>query len=139
MVELPGGRALVLEEPLAAGTDRLWWARPSRDDVPALLRAYGRPIRYAYTERDQPLSACQTVFAVPAADGAGSAEMPSAGRPFTAELVAALVSRGVQFAPLTLHTGVASQEAHEPPYPEWYAVPGTTAWLVNAARAAGAG
>ncbi|MFJ3727542.1 S-adenosylmethionine:tRNA ribosyltransferase-isomerase [Streptomyces sp. NPDC090045] len=137
VVELPGGRALVLEEPLAAGADRLWWARPVRegDGVPALLRAYGRPIRYGYTERDQPLSAYQTVFAVPAADGSGSAEMPSAGRPFTAELVARLVSRGVQFAPLTLHTGVASQEAHEPPYPERYEVPATTAWLVNAARA----
>ncbi|MFI8498566.1 S-adenosylmethionine:tRNA ribosyltransferase-isomerase [Streptomyces sp. NPDC085524] len=136
LVGLPGGHRLVLEEPLAAGADRLWWARPSTE-VPALLQAYGRPIRYAYTERDQPLSAYQTVFAVPAADGAGSAEMPSAGRPFTAELVARLVSRGVQFAPLTLHTGVASQEAHEPPYPERYEMPATTAWLVNAARAAG--
>ncbi|MFJ8018540.1 S-adenosylmethionine:tRNA ribosyltransferase-isomerase [Streptomyces sp. NPDC096339] len=136
LVELPGGHRLVLEEPLDAGADRLWWARPSTE-VPALLRAYGRPIRYAYTERDQPLSVYQTVFAVPAADGSGSAEMPSAGRPFTAELVARLVSRGVQFAPLTLHTGVASQEAHEPPYPERYEVPATTAWLVNAARAAG--
>ncbi|MFD8635080.1 S-adenosylmethionine:tRNA ribosyltransferase-isomerase [Streptomyces sp. NPDC059533] len=135
-VELPGGHRLVLEEPLAAGADRLWWARPSTE-VPALLREHGRPIRYAYTERDQPLSAYQTVFAVPAADGAGSAEMPSAGRPFTAELVARLVSRGVQFAPLTLHTGVASQEAHEPPYPERYEVPATTAALVNAARAGG--
>lgn len=142
VAELPGGERLVMEEPLAAGADRLWWARPSpregrRADVPALLHAYGRPIRYAYTERDQPLSAYQTVFAVPSADGAGSAEMPSAGRPFTAELVAALVRRGIQFAPLTLHTGVASQEAHEPPYPEPYEVPATTAWLVNAAKAAG--
>ncbi|MFD9372806.1 S-adenosylmethionine:tRNA ribosyltransferase-isomerase [Streptomyces sp. NPDC060020] len=144
VVELPGGLALVLEEPLAAGADRLWWARPvpagrraAAADVPALLRAYGRPIRYAYTERDQPLSVYQTVFAVPAADGSGSAEMPSAGRPFTADLVARLVSRGVQFAPLTLHAGVASQEAHEPPYPERYEVPATTAWLVNAARASG--
>ncbi|MFD9102202.1 S-adenosylmethionine:tRNA ribosyltransferase-isomerase [Streptomyces virginiae] len=144
VVELPGGRRLVLEEPLAAGADRLWWARPrwarpspAPYGVPELLREYGRPIRYAYTERDQPLSAYQTVFAVPSADGSGSAEMPSAGRPFTAELVARLVSRGVQFAPLTLHTGVASQEAHEPPYPERYAVPATTAALVNAARAGG--
>ncbi|MET9573349.1 S-adenosylmethionine:tRNA ribosyltransferase-isomerase [Streptomyces virginiae] len=139
VVELPGGRRLVLEEPLAAGADRLWWARPSSAPygLPQLLREHGRPIRYAYTERDQPLSAYQTVFAVPAADGSGSAEMPSAGRPFTAELVARLVSRGVQFAPLTLHTGVASQEAHEPPYPERYAVPATTAALVNAARAGG--
>ncbi|MEU9377767.1 S-adenosylmethionine:tRNA ribosyltransferase-isomerase [Streptomyces sp. NPDC048255] len=146
VVELPGGHRLLLEEPLAAGADRLWWARPlgpagpggaARADVPGLLQAYGRPIRYAYTERDQPLSAYRTVFAVPGADGAGSAEMPSAARPFTAELVARLVSGGVQFAPLTLHTGVASQEAHEPPYPERYEVPATTAWLVNAARAAG--
>ncbi|WP_416237618.1 S-adenosylmethionine:tRNA ribosyltransferase-isomerase [Streptomyces sp. NBC_00162] len=137
VVELPGGHRLVLEEPLAAGGDRLWWARLSTEDLPGLLRAHGRPIRYAYTERDQPLSAYQTVFAVPGADGAGSAEMPSAARPFTAELVARLVSRGVQFAPLTLHTGVASQEAHEPPYPERYEVPAATARLVNAARATG--
>ncbi|WP_078849008.1 S-adenosylmethionine:tRNA ribosyltransferase-isomerase [Streptomyces sp. NRRL F-4428] len=139
VVELPGGRGLVLEEPLTAGADRLWWARPSPAPygVPELLREHGRPIRYAYTERDQPLSAYQTVFALPSADGAGSAEMPSAGRPFTAELVARLVSRGVQFAPLVLHTGVASQEAHEPPYPERYAVPAATAALVNAARAGG--
>ncbi|MEU6314850.1 S-adenosylmethionine:tRNA ribosyltransferase-isomerase [Streptomyces sp. NPDC047014] len=138
VVELPGGRRLVLDRPLVAGADRLWWARPSpAHEVPALLREHGRPIRYAYTERDQPLSAYQTVFAVPAADGSGSAEMPSAGRPFTAELVARLVDRGVRIAPLTLHTGVASQEAHEPPYPERYAVPAATAALVNAARAAG--
>ncbi|MEU0758842.1 S-adenosylmethionine:tRNA ribosyltransferase-isomerase [Streptomyces microflavus] len=164
VVRLPGGRELVLEEPLGgglpAGPDqgavqgtaspagpagrplappagaRLWWARvPER--VPELLRRYGRPIRYAYTERDQPLSAYQTVFAVRAPDGSGSAEMPSAARPFTAALVAELVSRGVQFAPLSLDTGVASAEAHEPPYPERFAVPSTTAWLVNAARAAG--
>ncbi|MET9691575.1 S-adenosylmethionine:tRNA ribosyltransferase-isomerase [Streptomyces sp. NPDC006514] len=139
VLELPGGHRLTLEEPLAAGADRLWWARPSPapDGVPGLLRTHGRPIRYAYTERDQPISAYQTVFAVPTSDGAGSAEMPSAGRPFTAELVALLVSRGVQFAPLVLHTGVASQEAHEPPYPERYEVSATTAGLVNAARAAG--
>ncbi|MEU0163130.1 S-adenosylmethionine:tRNA ribosyltransferase-isomerase [Streptomyces sp. NPDC006261] len=156
VVRLPGGRELVLEEPLggalsvglmsAAGPaghsrgpsvgSRLWWARVGRD-VPGLLRRYGRPIRYGYTERDQPLAAYQTVFAVQAPDGSGSAEMPSAARPFTAALVAELVSRGVGFAPLSLDTGVASAEAHEPPYPERFAVPSTTAWLVNAARAAG--
>lgn len=137
VVRLPGGRELVLEEPLGPAVGaRLWWARVP-DRVPELLRRYGRPIRYAYTERDQPLSAYQTVFAVPAPDGRGSAEMPSAARPFTTALVAELVSRGVQFAPLSLHTGVASAETYEPPYPERFAVPSTTAWLVNAARAAG--
>ncbi|WP_405566034.1 S-adenosylmethionine:tRNA ribosyltransferase-isomerase [Streptomyces phaeochromogenes] len=141
-VRLPGGVRLVLEEPLTGRSPRLWWGRVSEPggrvpeaDVLRLLGRHGRPIRYSYTERDQPLSAYQTVFALPAADGAGSAEMPSAARPFTARLVAALVSRGVQFAPVTLHTGVASAEAHEPPYPERFAVPETSARLINAARA----
>ncbi|MEV6649483.1 S-adenosylmethionine:tRNA ribosyltransferase-isomerase [Streptomyces sp. NPDC051219] len=150
VVRLPGGAHLVLEEPLAPGRhvpgvagggSRLWWARVSAVDVPALLHRYGRPIRYAYTERDQPLAAYQTVFALPSPSGspagAASAEMPSAARPFTTELVAELVSRGVQFAPLALHAGVASTEAHEPPYPERFDVSASTAWLVNAARAGG--
>ncbi|MFI7142700.1 S-adenosylmethionine:tRNA ribosyltransferase-isomerase [Streptomyces massasporeus] len=134
---LPGGVGLVLEEPLSGRGERLWWARVSGAGVPGLLREYGRPIRYAYTERDQPLSAYQTVFALPSADGTGSAEMPSAARPFTARLVAELVSRGVLFAPVTLHTGVASAEAHEPPYPERFAVPEASARLIEAARAGG--
>ncbi|MFG3344576.1 S-adenosylmethionine:tRNA ribosyltransferase-isomerase [Streptomyces sp. NPDC048018] len=136
VVRLPGGARLVLEEPLVPGTSRLWWARPDTE-VPGLLARYGRPIRYGYTERDQPPAAYQTVFALPSPDGAGSAEMPSAGRPFTARLVADLVRRGVQFAPVVLHTGVASAEVQEPPYPERFSVPATTAWLVNAARAGG--
>ncbi|MEU0896376.1 S-adenosylmethionine:tRNA ribosyltransferase-isomerase [Streptomyces massasporeus] len=134
---LPGGVGLVLEEPLSGRGERLWWARVSGAGVPGLLREYGRPVRYAYTERDQPLSAYQTVFALPSADGTGSAEMPSAARPFTARLVAELVSRGVLFAPVTLHTGVASAEAHEPPYPERFAVPEASARLIEAARAGG--
>ncbi|KAB1139711.1 S-adenosylmethionine:tRNA ribosyltransferase-isomerase [Streptomyces luteolifulvus] len=145
-VRLPGGVRLVLEEPLSAEGERLWWARASgpevlgrarasRAGVLGMLREYGRPIRYSYTERDQPLSVYQTVFALPSADGSGSAEMPSAARPFTARLVAELVSRGVQFAPITLHTGVASAEVHEPPYPERFAVPEASARLINAVRA----
>ncbi|MEU7211518.1 S-adenosylmethionine:tRNA ribosyltransferase-isomerase [Streptomyces sp. NPDC044989] len=134
-VRLPGGARLALEEPLSARGERLWWARVSGVAVPELLREHGRPIRYSYTDRDQPLSVYQTVFALPAADGTGSAEMPSAARPFTARLVAELVSRGVQFAPVTLHTGVASAESHEPPYPERFAVPEASARLINAARA----
>ncbi|MFI6881232.1 S-adenosylmethionine:tRNA ribosyltransferase-isomerase [Streptomyces sp. NPDC050400] len=136
VVSLPGCVHLVFEEPVAAGNERLWWVRAT-GDVPGLLRAHGRPIRYAYTERDQPLSAYQTVFALPYADGAGSAEMPSAARPFTERIVAQLVSRGVQFAPITLHTGVASAESHEPPYGERFEVPEASVRLINAARAGG--
>ncbi|MEW2167440.1 S-adenosylmethionine:tRNA ribosyltransferase-isomerase [Streptomyces sp. NPDC007084] len=138
VVRLPGAVRLVLEEPLSPRGPRLWWARVAAGaDVLGVLRRFGRPIRYSYTERDQPLSVYQTVFALPSEDGAGSAEMPSAARPFTARMVAELVSRGVQFAPVTLHTGVASAEAHEPPYPEPYAVPEASARLINAARAGG--
>jgi S-adenosylmethionine:tRNA ribosyltransferase-isomerase len=133
-VRLPGGGRLWLDEPLGGPSGRLWWGRVE-SSVPDLLRAHGRPVRYSYTERDQPLAAHQTVFALPEPDGAGSAEMPSAARPFTTRTVTELVSRGVQFAPVTLHTGVASAEAHEPPYPERFVVPGASARLVNAARA----
>ncbi|GHI08754.1 queuosine biosynthesis protein [Streptomyces cellostaticus] len=134
-VGLPGGARLVLEEPLSGHGERLWWARASGAEVLGVLREHGRPIRYSYTERDQPLSVYQTVFALPSPDGTGSAEMPSAARPFTARLVAELVSRGVQFAPVTLHTGVASAEAHEPPYPERFTVPEASARLINAVGA----
>ncbi|MDX6354824.1 MAG: S-adenosylmethionine:tRNA ribosyltransferase-isomerase [Streptomyces sp.] len=136
-VELAGGAYLVLDEPLDPAADRLWVASPSMPDLVRHLHRHGRPIRYSYTERDQPLAAYQTVFSTAAPDGAGSAEMPSAGRPFTEALVTELVSRGVQIAPIVLHTGVASTESHEPPYAEPFTVPAGTAWQVNAARAAG--
>jgi S-adenosylmethionine:tRNA ribosyltransferase-isomerase len=83
--------------------------------------------------RPWPLSAYQTVFATEP----GSAEMPSAGRPFTEHLVTRLVAMGVQFAPIVLHTGVASAEAHERPYPEYIEVPATTAQVVTEARTNG--
>ena len=128
--QLPGGATLTLIEEHSRG--RLWKSTVDTP-VPALLGRYGAPIRYGYVPRPWPLSAYQTVFAtVP-----GSAEMPSAGRPFTDRMVTRLVSRGVVFAPVLLHTGVASAEAHERPYPERFSVGPVAARLVNQARAAG--
>ncbi|MFI7043654.1 S-adenosylmethionine:tRNA ribosyltransferase-isomerase [Streptosporangium sandarakinum] len=126
---LPGGATLRL---LERRTPRLWRARLDRE-VLGYLRRYGVPIRYSYVGRDWPLTDYQTVFAL----RPGSAEMPSAGRPFTAALVTELVSRGIGVAPITLHTGVASPEADEPPYPERFEVPETTARQVASAREAG--
>lgn len=97
------------------------------------LAQYGFPIRYRYVREQWPITYYQTVYATEV----GSAEMPSAGRAFTAELVTQLVAMGVQVVPLVLHTGVASLEDHEPPYEEYYHVPASTARAVNAARAAG--
>jgi S-adenosylmethionine:tRNA ribosyltransferase-isomerase len=112
--------------------NRLWRAEVS-GDLSGALAAVGRPIAYGYLDRRYPLAAYQSVFStVP-----GSAEMPSAGRPFTRSLVTELVSRGIAVAPITLHTGLSSQEAGEAPQPEWFEVPEATARLVNAVRAGG--
>jgi S-adenosylmethionine:tRNA ribosyltransferase-isomerase len=116
------------------GSDRLWRARlVGVRDVPGFLARYGRPVTYRYLRGRWPLEAYQTVFA----REPGSAEMPSAGRPFTTELVTSLVSAGIGIAPITLHTGVSSLESGEPPQPERFKVPEHTASLVNQARADG--
>ena len=98
--------------------------------VQALLERHGRPIAYGYVPKRWPLADYQTVFA----SEPGSAEMPSAARPFTQDLVTRLVTRGVLVAPVTLHTGVSSPEAGEPPNPERFEVPAPTAALVNHVR-----
>ena len=136
MLGLPAGGFVTLHAPYpgggipAAGT-RLWI---STLDVPEPLEGYldryGSPIRYGYVRESWPLEYYQTVYATEK----GSAEMPSAGRAFTPELITRLVARGVQVAPLLLHTGVASLEDDEPPYEELYSVPPETARLANAAR-----
>ena len=111
---------------------RLWLAvLRTGAPVPAWLEGHGRPIRYRYVDRDWPLAAYQTVFAIEP----GSAEMPSAARPFTAEVVTRLVARGIDVAPLVLHCGVASLESGEAPYAEQYRVPADTARRVDLARA----
>jgi S-adenosylmethionine:tRNA ribosyltransferase-isomerase len=136
-VALPAGGSAALEAPLrrdARAPARLWHATL---DLPAplldYLDRYGFPIRYGYVESRWPIALYQTAFA----EEPGSAEMPSAGRAFTPELVTRLVARGVQVVPLLLHTGVSSLEAHEAPYAEWYRVPEDSARRITEARAAG--
>ncbi len=112
-----------------AGRRRLWLARvDAGEPLPQYLGRHGHPIRYGYVQGSWPLKDYQTVYA----SSPGSAEMPSAGRPFTAELVTRLVAGGVLVAPVTLHTGVSSPERHERPHPEHYEVPVSTARLVDA-------
>jgi S-adenosylmethionine:tRNA ribosyltransferase-isomerase len=131
-LELPGGARATLVAPyLSAG--RLWIAAL---ELPAplldFLAAHGAPIRYSHQPLDRPLRDHQTIFArVP-----GSAEMPSAGRPFSPRVMARL-GAGVGVAPIVLHTGVSSQERGERPYPERFEVPAATAARVNAAHASG--
>jgi S-adenosylmethionine:tRNA ribosyltransferase-isomerase len=95
--------------------------------VTALLERRGRPIAYGYVPARWPLEDYQTVFATEP----GSAEMPSAGRPFTPLVVTDLARHGVLVAPIVLHTGVSSPELGEPPSAERFRVPSVTASLVR--------
>jgi S-adenosylmethionine:tRNA ribosyltransferase-isomerase len=134
VITLDAGAALIVDRPQPAGQARLWRARPRIDGgVCAFLARHGRPIRYAYVPRPWTLPEYQTVFA----REPGSAEMPSAGRPFTGQVVTELITRGVALAPVVLHAGVSSQEPGEPPQPERFRVPEATARLVNSTRQAG--
>jgi S-adenosylmethionine:tRNA ribosyltransferase-isomerase len=114
------------------GQVRLHRVRVSVPVLP-LLERFGRPISYGYVPGRWPLSTYQTVFATEP----GSAEMPSAARPFTHRTVTDLARRGVLLAPVVLHTGVSSPEVGEPPNPERFEVPATTAALVNHVRRQG--
>jgi S-adenosylmethionine:tRNA ribosyltransferase-isomerase len=129
-VDLPGSGRVDLLAPYAthSGGVRLWVAKL---EIPESLHAYlaghGRPIAYGYVAGRWPISAYQNVYVTEP----GSAEMPSAGRPFTPEVITRLVARGVGVAPILLHTGVASLEATEAPYPEYFRVTASTAERVN--------
>jgi S-adenosylmethionine:tRNA ribosyltransferase-isomerase len=139
VLRLPGGASVSIHTPYggapASGAPTRLWVATLQLPLPLeeyLLR-HGFPIRYGYVRERWPSDFYQTVYATET----GSAEMPSAGRAFTPELITRLVAAGIQIAPLILHTGVASLEDHEPPYEEFYRVPLETARAVNAARAAG--
>jgi S-adenosylmethionine:tRNA ribosyltransferase-isomerase len=121
------------------GLPRLWFVRVASGLRRAMQRS-GSPIRYGYLEPPYPpLASYQTLFA----RSAGSAEMPSAGRPFTARVVEALQAKGIGLAEVTLHAGVSSHEiaADEVEehvlYAEPFAVPRRTADAVSAARCEG--
>lgn len=135
VVTLPRGGRVRLVAPHAGRPEqgvRLWLAEV---DLPigthAYLARHGSPIRYGESTRAWPLADYQTVFAAEP----GSAESPSVTRAFTGALVAKLVAAGIVVAPITLHCGVSSPEAHEPPIAERFVVPDETAWLVNGAHA----
>ena len=127
-LSLDGGAEVELVAPYASGA-RLVLARVfGTGSVTAYLKRHGRPIRYGYVSDPWPLEAYQNVYATTP----GSAEMASAGRPFTPELITSLVARGVLFAPITLHCGVSSPERHESPMPERFEVPEQTTALIRA-------
>jgi S-adenosylmethionine:tRNA ribosyltransferase-isomerase len=138
LLHLPRGVTAVLTaahpDPSRRSGSRLWLAHlPVEGGVPGWLQRVARPVTYGHLRLRPPLSDYQTVFA----RDPGSAEMPSAGRPFSSRVLADLTTRDVRTAEVTLHTGVSSTEAGEPPLTEWYRVPPDTAQRVNDVRARG--
>lgn len=135
-IVLPGGNRLEVLSPYAGieGRSRLVRVNVHVDEeVEAYLLKAGRPISYPYVRERWPLAMYRTIFG----REPGSAEMPSASRPFTHCLMTDLAVRGVGVAPLVLHTAVSSLEKGESPLPERYAVPSATARRVNETRTAG--
>jgi S-adenosylmethionine:tRNA ribosyltransferase-isomerase len=127
---LPGGGEAELLAPYLGG-QRLWAARLALPEpLLAYLDHHGEPIRYRHLPALRPLADFQTIFALEP----GSAEMPSAGRPFSRRVLNALAERGIAVAPIVLHCGVSSLERGEAPYPERFKVPAATAAAVNAAE-----
>jgi S-adenosylmethionine:tRNA ribosyltransferase-isomerase len=143
MLALPGGATCEVLAPYppdcgpestAPGESRLWVVALSLPGpLGPYLRRYGQPIQYSSLEAEWPSSYYQTVYAVEP----GSAEMPSAGRAFTPEMLTGLIARGVDVVPVTLHAGVSSLEEHEPPYAEFYRVTVESARRISQAKRAG--
>lgn len=130
-LRLPHGGSAVAIAPVDPQRPRLWYVSFRLPlPMPDYLAAVGEPIRYRYVQQRFPLSDYQTMFA----REPGSAEMPSAARPFTPRVVDALTQRGVRITTITLHCGVSSFEAPERPATERYTVRHATAKAVNAAR-----
>lgn len=142
-VPLERGEVLRIGDATATVEDRradipfLWRMRVDADGV-ALLSELGEPIRYSYVPEPIALEHYQTVYAA----RPGSVEAPSAGRPFSWELLAALRDRGVGLADIVLHTGLSSFQddafdAEHHLFEEWYEVPEGTVAAVERTRAAG--
>jgi S-adenosylmethionine:tRNA ribosyltransferase-isomerase len=127
---LPAGGEAELLAPYLGG-QRLWAARLTLPEpLLAYLDHHGAPIHYRHLPQPRPLADFQTIFALEP----GSAEMPSAGRPFSRRVLTALADRGIGVADIVLHCGVSSLERGEMPYPERFKVPAATAAAVNAAE-----
>ncbi|HEU0035300.1 MAG TPA: S-adenosylmethionine:tRNA ribosyltransferase-isomerase [Kofleriaceae bacterium] len=111
----------------AATEDVLWQA----------LYASGAPVQYAHRTEALPLWSVQTAYAA----RPWAAEMPSAGRPLTWDVILGLRRAGIEIARLTHAAGLSStgDDALDRalPWPERYEIPARTAEAIAATRAHG--
>ena len=97
----------------------------------------GKPIQYSHLSEQQPLWSMQTVYAA----RPWAAEMPSAGRPLTWQLIHELRQEGIGVVRLTHATGLTAtgDRALDAalPLPERYQLPPKTVQAIRRARAVG--
>lgn len=103
-----------------------------------LIYKLGKPIRYEYVPEDWALDNYQTVYATEP----GSAEMPSAGRAFSWDVMFRLKKAGINTASIVLHTGLSSYmddelDAQHPASEEEYFISKAAADAINKTRLAG--
>jgi S-adenosylmethionine:tRNA ribosyltransferase-isomerase len=112
-------------------------ARASSDELWQELYASGRAVQYAHRRDLLPLWAVQTAYAA----RPWAAEMPSAGRPMTWDVLLRLRRAGIAIASLTHAAGLSStgDDAldHALPWPERYEIPRRTIDELAAARSRG--
>ena len=119
------------------GIPRLWLTR-FNTSAAVLMALYGEPIHYSYAPL-YPMEVYQTLFS----SFPGSAEMPSAARPFTTLVRDMLFAHGIGITGIVLHTGVSSLEIEaeavelQAVYPEPFHVSTATANAVNATHCRG--
>jgi S-adenosylmethionine:tRNA ribosyltransferase-isomerase len=119
------GRRMTLATKTSA--DALWQA----------LYASGAPVQYAHRRDELPLYEVQTAYAA----RPWAAEMPSAGRPLTWDVILGLRRAGVAIATLTHAAGLSS--TGDPaldarlPWPERYEIPVRTAATVARTKSRG--
>jgi S-adenosylmethionine:tRNA ribosyltransferase-isomerase len=111
--------------------------RESGDALWQALYAAGAPVQYAHRPDALPLYAVQTAYAA----RPWAAEMPSAGRPLTWEVLLGLKRAGIAVATLTHAAGLSSTGDdvldRALPWPERYEIPDRTAELIAETKARG--
>ena len=94
--------------------NHVWQIKFNQDNVIELANKIGRPIMSPYVKKQYDLSYYQNVYA----SKEGSAELPSAGRHFTKELLEKIKKKGVRVVYVTLHTGLSSMMVTEDTFEE---------------------
>lgn len=109
----------------------------SADALWQAIYAAGLPVQYAHRAEQLPLWTVQTAYAA----RPWAAEMPSAGRPLTWNVLLAMKRAGIAIATLTHAAGLGSigdaAADRELPWPERYDIPERTAVAIEQTRALG--